>query len=100
MITDKSNGRLDEIVSFARKHNITESFDEIYSLLDRYAEKNHEVILHRGYLPLSLEFIVSFEGEKITGGSILFHGMFDTRDVSSFSISLSTGQEVSWKLEI
>lgn len=100
MITDKSNGRLDEIVSFARKHNISDSFDEIYSLLDRYAGKNHEVVLYRGYLPLSLEFTVSFEGERITGGSVLFHGMFDNKDLSSFSISLSTGQEVSWKLEI
>lgn len=100
MITDKSNGRLDEIISFARKYNITESFDEIYSLLEKYAEKGHEVVLYRGYLPLSLEFTVSFEGEKITGGSVLFHGMFDNRDLSSFSISMSTGKEVSWKLEI
>ncbi len=100
MISDKSNGRLGEIISFARKHNITDSFDEIYSLLDRYAKKDHEVVLYRGYLPLSLEFTVSFEGEKITGGSVIFHGMFDHTDLSSFSISLSTGREVSWKLEI
>ena len=100
MITDKSNGRLNEIVSFARKHNITESFDEIHTLLERYAEKNHEVILYRGYLPLSLEFTVSFEGEKITGGSVIFHGMFDNRDLSAFSISMTTGREVSWKLEV
>lgn len=100
MITDKSNGRLDEIISFARKHNISESFDEIYSLLDRYAQKGHDVLLYRGYLPLSLEFNVSYHGEKITGGNILFHGMFDTKDVSSFSISRSTGKEVSWKLEV
>ncbi len=100
MIKDKSNGRLDEIILFARKHNISQSFDEIYHLLDNYSKKNHEVIFYRGYMPLSLEFTVSFEGEKITGGSVLFHGMFDTRDLSSFSLSLSTGKEVSWKLKV
>ncbi len=100
MITDKSNGRLDEIISFARKHNISQSFDEIHYLLENYSIKGHDVILYRGYMPLSLEFIVSYNGERITGGSIIFHGMFDTRDISSFSISRSTGQELSWKVEI
>jgi len=100
MIKDNSNGRLDEIITFARKYNISQSFDEIYSLLSKYAEKGHEVFLYRGYLPLSLEFSVSYQGEKITGGNILFHGMFDSKDISSFSLSKSTGKEVSWKLEM
>ncbi len=100
MIKDNSNGRLDEIISFARKHNISESFDEIHYLLENYSKKGHDVVLYRGYMPLSLEFTVSFEGEKITGGNIIFHGMFDNRDLSSFSLSLSTGREVSWKVEI
>src|SRR5690554_1633556 len=100
MIKDNSNGRLDEIITFARKYNISQSFDEIYSLLDKYSEKGHEVNLYRGYLPLSLEFSVSYQGEKITGGNILFHGMFDTKDISSFSLSKSTGKEVSWKIEM
>ena len=59
MITDNSNGRLEEIVSFANKYKISQSFDEIYSLLENYAKKDHEVILYRGFLPLSLEFKVS-----------------------------------------
>jgi hypothetical protein len=100
MITDNSNGRLEEIISFARKHKISQSFDEIYYLLENYSKKNHDVVLYRGYLPLSLEFSVSFEGEKIVGGSIIFHGLFDSVDLSTFSLSLSTGREVSWKLEV
>lgn len=100
MITDKSNGRLEEIIFFAKKYNIFQSFDEIYSLLEKYSEKGHEVFLYRGYLPLSLEFNVSYKGEKITGGNILFHGMFDNKDMSSFTLSRSTGKQASWKIEV
>ena len=100
MIQDKSNGRLKEIKSFAQKHKISTSFDEIYSLLENYTAKNHDVVLYRGYLPLSLEFSVSYQGEKIVGGNIIFQGMFDHKDMSSFAVSYSTGKEVSWKLEI
>lgn len=100
MIKDNSKGRLEEIISFAKKNNISESFDEIYSLLERYSEKGHEVLLYRGYLPLSLEFIVSYNGEKITGGNILFHGMFDNRDISSFALSRSTGYQATWRIEV
>jgi hypothetical protein len=100
MIIDKSKGRLDDIKNFARKNNLEESFDETFSLLEKYSEKGHKVVIYPGYIPLSLEFTIFYEEEMIVGGSVVFHGMFDNKDLSSFSVSLSTGKKVSWTLEI
>ncbi len=38
MITDNSNGRLDEIKAFAKEHDLMESFNNTFSRLENYSE--------------------------------------------------------------
>jgi len=42
MITDKSNGRLDEIKTLAKKNNMLESFNETFSRLESYTDKGYK----------------------------------------------------------
>jgi hypothetical protein len=54
MITDKSNGRLDEIKTFAKEHDLLESFNETFSRLETYTDKGYTVILYSDFAPHSL----------------------------------------------
>jgi len=42
MIIDNSNGRLDEIMAFARENNMLESFNETFSILENYSDKEYK----------------------------------------------------------
>ncbi len=99
MIIDKSNGRLSEIRFFAKQQNLEEDFNEIYHQLKKYSEKGHDVILYRDYNPLSLSFSLSFEGETIVEGKILYHGSFRGEVLPPFSVSMKTKEKAGWVIE-
>jgi hypothetical protein len=99
MIIDKSNGRLSEIRNFARQQNLEADFNEIYYQLEKYSEKGHDVILYREYNPLSLSFSLSFAGEVIVEGKILYHGSFKDAVLPPFSVSMKTRKKAGWVIE-
>lgn len=45
MIIDKSNGRLDEIKTFAKENNMLENFNNTFSRLENYLAKGYQAIL-------------------------------------------------------
>jgi hypothetical protein len=99
MIIDRSNGRLSEIRNFARQQNLDTKFNEIYFQLEKYSEKGHDVILYRDYNPLSLLFVLSYKGEIIVEGKILYHGSFKGAVLPPFSVSITTKDKAGWFID-
>ena len=56
MIIDKTNGRLDEIKSYAKENNLPENFNDTFSKLENYSAKGYTVTLYSDFVPLSMEF--------------------------------------------
>lgn len=77
MITDKTNGRLDEIRLFATKNNLLDSFNRAFSRFESYSTKGYTVTLYSDFAPLSMEFSLTDNGKPVLNGGFIFHGPHD-----------------------
>jgi len=101
MITDNSNGRLDEIKTFAKEHDLLESFNRTFSRLETYSAKGYTVTLYSDFAPLSLEFSIKENDRLMLYGGFIFHGPHDgygNGSAPTFSVSLSTDKKAGWSI--
>ena len=101
MITDLSNGRLDEIKSFATTHGLTESYENTFARLERHSQNGCEVKLYSDFAPLSLYFEISRDGKFILNGGFIFHGPHDgfgSGSAPTFSVCLAPEKETGWSI--
>lgn len=93
---DKSNGKLAEIVAFAKTHLNRASLKHCFNSLERLSNNNPEhygsvIELHADWAPMSLAFVYPEcrEKHKYSGG-IIFHGSIDNKPVQNLSITLDS----------
>jgi len=101
MIINQSNGRLDEIKAFAKKHNLLENFNNTFSRLETYSAKGFIVTLYSDFAPLSMEFSIFKNDILILYGGFIFHGRHDgfgSGGAPTFSVSLSMDKEPGWSI--
>jgi hypothetical protein len=99
MITDKTNGRLDEIKTFAKENNLLKNFNNTFSRLENYLAKGYQVTLYSDFAPLSMEFSITEKGNHILNGGFIFHGPHDgfgSGGAPTFSVSFT--KEVGWSI--
>ena len=101
MLIDKSNGRLDEIKTFAKENNLLENFYNTFSRLENYSAKGYQVTLYSDFASLSMEFSITEQDKLILYGGFIFHGPHDgygNGGAPTFSVSLSTEKEMGWSI--
>lgn len=101
MIIDKSNGRLEEIKTYADKHGLTDNFQHTFKSFENYSAKGFDVTLAADFAPLSLIFAVTKDAKLIINGGFIFHGKHDgygNGSAPTFSVSLSMEKEVGWSI--
>lgn len=101
MITDVTNGRLDEIKTFAKTHGLTESFERTFIGLENYSAKGCEVNLYTDFAPLSLYFEVTRDGQFVLNGGFIFHGPHDgfgNGSAPTFSVCLDQERVPGWSI--
>ena len=101
MIVDNSNGRLDEIKTFAKENNMLESFNETFSRLENYSDKGYTVTLYRDFAPLSMEFSIKDNDKLILYGGFIFHGAHDgygSGGAPTFSVNINPDNKPGWSL--
>jgi hypothetical protein len=109
LITDQSNGRLDEIIEFADRNNLREHLDSVLdrltfwmdSKLPYYSGKTLNTNVYHDFAPLSLFFTRTVNGESSTVGGVIFHGKHDNGGDGSaptFSVSLDNDTNPHWQI--
>lgn len=101
MITDLSNGRLDQIKSFATLKCLTESFERTFIRLENYSAKGCEVNLYTDFAPLSLYFEVTRDGQFVLNCGFIYHGPHDgfgTGSAPTFSVCLDRDSVPGWSI--
>ena len=101
MITDNSNGRLDEIKTFAKENNMLESFNETFSRLETYSDKGYTVTLYSDFAPHSLYFEITLNEKFILNGGFIFHGSHDgygSGGAPTFSVCIDPDNKPGWSI--
>lgn len=101
MISDLSNGRLDEIRAFAKTHDLTDSFSKTLARLERYAQNGCQVNLYNDFAPLSLYFEVTRDGQFVLNGGFIYHGPHDgygNGGAPTFSVCLDPDKTPGWSI--
>jgi len=101
MIIDKSNGRLDEIRTFATKHNLMESFNDTFSRLENYSDKGYTVTLYSDFAPHSLYFEITMNENLVLNGGFIFHGHHDgfgNGGAPTFSVCIDPENKPGWSI--
>ncbi len=101
MITDKSNGRLDEIRAFATEYDLLDSFKETFSRLESHSDKGYTVTLYNDFAPLSMEFSITHEDKFILYGGFIFHGPHDgfrNGGAPTFSECIDPDDKPGWRI--
>ena len=101
MITDLSNGRLDEIKSFATTNGLTDSFSKTFVRLESYSHEGNEVKLYTDFAPMSLYFEIFREGQFVLNGGFIFHSPFDgygNGQFPTFSVCIDPDKTPGWSI--
>jgi hypothetical protein len=101
MIKDLSNGRLDEISTFAKENGLEDSFKNTFSRLERHSENGAKVELYADFAPLSLYFEIYREGTLSLNGGMIFHGphdKFGNGGSPTFSVCLDSDRTTGWSI--
>lgn len=101
MITDLSNGRLDEIKAFATTNGLTESYNKTFARFERYSKEGDEVKLYADFAPLSLYFEIFRNGNFILNGGMIFHGKHDgygSGGAPTFSFCIEPERSPHWEI--
>jgi hypothetical protein len=101
IITDLSNGRLDEIKAFATTHGLTESFEKTFARLERHSQNGFDVNLYSDFAPLSLYFEITRDEQFVLNGGVIFHGSHDgygNGGTPTFSVSLEAERKAGWSI--
>ncbi len=101
MITDLSNGKLDEIKTYANTHGLTESYEKTFARLERHSLNGCEVKLFSDFAPMSLYFEIFEEGIFILNGGMIFHGKHDgfgNGGAPTFSVCIDPEKTAGWSI--
>ena len=101
MIIDKSNGRLDEIKTFAKDNNMLESFNETFPRFENYSDKGYIVTLYSDFAPMSMEFSITDNGRQILYGGLIFHGShygYGSGGAPTFSVCIDPDNKPGWSI--
>ena len=101
MIIDKSDGRLDEIKTFARENNLLESFNVTFSRLENYSDKDYTVTLYNDFAPYSLYFEITMHEKFILNGGFIFHGShngYGSGGAPTFSVCIDPDNKPGWSI--
>ena len=101
MITDLSNGRLDEIIAFANEHGLTESYEKTFARLERHSENGCQVKIYSDFAPLSLYFEITRDGLFVLNGGFIFHGPHDgygNGGAPTFSVCIEPEKQPGWSI--
>jgi hypothetical protein len=82
MITDLSDGRLDEIKSFSNTHGLTDRLNKDFAILGNYSANDCEINLYNDFAPLSLYFEITRNGQFVLNGGFIFHGKHNKFGIS------------------
>ena len=101
MITDLSNGRLDEIKAFAQEHDLVESFTKTFSRFETHSQSGCDVKIYSDFAPLSLYFEITRDGKFVLNGGFIFHGPHDgfgNGGAPTFSVSIDPEKTAGWSI--
>lgn len=101
MITDFSNGRLDEIIAFANEHGLTESYEKTFARLERHSQNGCQVKIYSDFAPLSLYFEITRDGLFVLNGGFIFHGPHDgygNGGAPTFSVCIEPEKQPGWSI--
>jgi hypothetical protein len=101
MILDKSTGRLDEIRTYAKEHDLLESFNNTFSRLEQYSNEGCSVTLFSDFAPLSMESSITDNDKLILYGGFIFHGPHDgfgNGGAPTFSVCLDPDNKPGWRI--
>ena len=101
MIINKTNGRLAEIQAFAKEYDLIESFNKTFSRLENYSLKGCDVNLYSDFAPLSLEFLITDQGQFVLNGGFIFHGKHDgfgNGGAPTFSVCIGNDRVTGWSI--
>lgn len=66
-----------EVIAFADKMNLLESFDNAMSSMRRKTKNSYIIHLYKDYAPYSFYFVQFYEGKEAGNGGIIYHGPHD-----------------------
>jgi len=101
MITDFSNGRLDEIIAFANEHGLTESYEKTFARLERHSHNGCQVKIYSDFAPLYLYFEITRDGQLVLNGGFIFHGPHDgygNGGAPTFSVCIDPEKQPGWSI--
>lgn len=101
MLIDNSNGRLDEIKTFAKENNLLENFNNTFSRLENYSAKGYTVTLYSDFAPLSMEFSITENDKLILYGGIIYHARHDSfgnGGAPTFSVCIDPDDKPGWRI--
>ena len=81
-----------EVIAFAEKMNLLESFDEVMDSMNRKAKNGYTVKIYRDFAPYSFYFEQFYDGEPAGNGGIIYHGPIDnygSGGAPTFSVTLT-----------
>lgn len=99
MIFDLINGRLDQILVFAKENNLEESFSQAFAKLEHYSDNGYDVKHFSDFAPLSMEFVITDNGQFVLNGGLIFNGIHDgygSGGAPIFSVSLCQAKVTGW----
>jgi hypothetical protein len=77
MMTDKTNGKLEEARAFAARVGKTEQLEQQLGYLKKMVGESEECILYPDFAPYSLYFELRRGDRRIMNGGLIFHGAHD-----------------------
>lgn len=101
MISDFSNGRLEQIKTYASTNGLTEKFNLTFARLERYSKNGCKVNLYSDFAPLSLYFEVTRDGQFFLNGGFIYHGPHDgfgNGSAPTFSVCLDHDRVPCWSI--
>lgn len=94
IIKDKTNGKLEEIIEFAKQYDNGKSLEQCFETLQNISINSREhygdiVEIYPDWAPMSLAFVFPKSKSKYPfNGGIIFHGIIDNKKVENFSVTL------------
>lgn len=80
-----------DVIAFAEKMNLLESFDEAMNSMRRKTKNGYTVKIYRDFAPYSFSFVQYYNGKEAGNGGIIYHGPddnFGSGGAPTFSVSL------------
>ena len=101
MIIDRTNGKLDQIKSFAKENNMLENFNDTFSSFETYSDRGYTITLYSDFAPNSLYFEITMNEKFILNGDFIYHSAHDgygSGDAPTFSVNIDPDKKPGWSI--